>query len=138
MTEKIVHEEDLRHILASMLLAIWRGIDPTLKSRYRMTIWTQFEENIRAAAYTSSLSKFLNSFCFKMAAVPGRNAEDRKVIAEAMAAVDERRALRMLRDETTYLVLKVRLAQQERRQAYQQKEAETEGGLFDGDAELSI
>jgi|DewCreStandDraft_4_1066084.scaffolds.fasta_scaffold46606_2 hypothetical protein len=78
------------------------------KSRYRMTIWDQFQSEIRSAAYTGSLARFINSICSRMGIDPGRNESERQVIEEIVQSADDRVALKMLREETTLLVLMVR------------------------------
>jgi len=68
-----------------MLALIWRGIGASYKSRYRMTIWQQFEDQIRSAAYTSNLSKFVSSLCFKLNADIGTNAEHDAIVGITQA-----------------------------------------------------
>ena len=103
---------------------IWRGIPADYKSRYRMSIWQQFEDNIRSAAYTSNLGKFLNSLCLKLGADVGRNSEDRARADAILQKADARAMLKLLREETTLLVLMVRIANQERREAWEMEHPE--------------
>ena len=128
----------LHERLAEMLALIWRGIGASYKSRYRMTIWQQFEDQIRSAAYTSNLSKFVSSLCFKLNADIGTNAEHRARFDELFRQLSlgtpggepqQRPALKLLREETTLLVLMIRVANQERREAWEASQAEN---LFDG------
>ena len=116
---------------AELLDIVWRGIPSDYKSRYRMNIWQQFEDNIRSAAYTSSLGKFVNSLCQKLGASIGRNAEDREAAQIILNSGNDRALLKLLRDETTLLVLLVRVANQERREEWEKTHAldlfDTEG-----------
>lgn len=102
-----------------MLMAIWRGIPADFKSRYRMNIWQQFEDQIRSAAYTSNLGKFVNSLCSKLQATVGRNAEERVYGEKVLNSGQDRALLKLLRDETTLLVLMVRVANQKRREQWE-------------------
>ena len=74
---------------ATLLGMIWKGTPLDFKMKYRMSIWRQFEDNIRSAAYTNSLAKFLNSLCFKLNAEIGRNAEDRATVDEILRDADD-------------------------------------------------
>ena len=111
-----------------LLMAIWRGIPADYKSRYRMTIWRQFEDQVRSAAYTSNLGKFVSSLCSKLGATVGRNEEGRRQAFSVLETAEAGPLLKLMREETTLLVLMVRVANQDRRDAY---EAEHEQSLFD-------
>ena len=114
---------------AELLEIIWRGVPADYKSRYRRSIWQQFEDNIRSAAYTSNLGKFLDSLCLKLGADIGRNGEDRTQAEAILQEADAKAMLKLLREETTLLVLMVRVANQERREVWEREHAElTEGG----------
>lgn len=121
---------------AGLLEIVWRGIPPDYKSRYRRNIWQQFEDNIRSAAYTSNLGKFLNSLCLKLSANVGRNSDDRVQADAILQEADAKAMLKLLREETTLLVLMVRVANQERREAWEAEhpeltgEGESEDALF--------
>lgn len=116
---------------AELLAIIWRGIPSDYKARYRMSIWQQFEDNIRSAAYTSSLGRFVNTLCQKLQANIGRNAGDRETAQTILNSGDDRTLLKLMRDETTLLVLIVRVANQERREEWEKTHAldlfDTEG-----------
>jgi hypothetical protein len=74
-----------------------------------MTIWQQFENEIRAAAYTASLAKFINSICLRMGVNLGRSDGERTVAEDILRTANDRSTLKMLREETTLLVLMVRV-----------------------------
>lgn len=107
---------------AELLIAIWRGVPADYKSRYRASIWQQFEDNVRSAAYTSNLGKFVNSLCAKLQAQikAGDVQESEKILNSGQ----DKKLLKLLRDETTLLVLMVRLANQERQEEWRAKQEE--------------
>ena len=111
---------------ADLLAAVWRGVPAAYKSRYRMSIWTQFEDQIRAAAYTNNLGKFVNSLCSKLGATVGRNGEERQPGHGCPETA--RRSASLMREETTLLVLMVRTRNQERRDEWEAAHADEEEG----------
>lgn len=67
----------------------------------------------------------VNSLCLRLGATLGTNAEDREQAGAMLAVADERALLKLLREETTLIVLMVRIANQERQaQARERIEAE--------------
>jgi len=110
--------DDLQAHAVELLLAIWRGIPADYKSRYRMSIWQQFEDNIRSAAYTNNLGRFVSSLCFKMGATIGRNETERETAFRVLETAEARPLLKLMREETSLLVLHVRIRQQEAREAW--------------------
>lgn len=117
---------------ADLLEIVWLGIPNDYKSRYRMSIWQQFEDNVRSAAYTSSLGKFVNSLCQKLQANVGRNNEHREVAQAILNGGEDKAILKLMRDETTLLVLMIRVRNQERREVWEAKRAMD---LFDTEGE---
>lgn len=112
-------------LAANLLTPLWRGIGSEYKSKYRTSIWQQFEDNVRSAAYTSRLGAFYDAFCRKLAIA--LRADDVASVQAVLTSGQDRAILRLLRDETTLLVLLVRVANEERKATY---EAETQGALF--------
>ncbi len=109
----------MHEIAADLLEAVWQGISSEYKSRYRRTIWEQFENTVRAAAYTNNLGKFINSLCLKISAqIPGKHTVR---VEEILNSGNDKALLKLFRDETTYLVLMVRVRNQERREQYEQQ-----------------
>ena len=113
-----------RELTATLLKIIWRGIPADYKSRYRRTIWEQFENEIRSAAYTGSLAKFINSLCSHLQVDLGRTEAERAVAQEILKSADDRAMLKMLREETTLLVLMVRVDNEEKRNEWAEKHKE--------------
>lgn len=112
----------MKEIAAMLLKLIWRGIPSDYKSRYRMTIWEQYENEIRAAAYTSNLAKFVNSICLRLRADIGRTSEERATAEAILRSGNDRAMLKLLREETTLLVLMVRIENDEKRDAFGKEE----------------
>ena len=112
-------DEELHKMAADLLMVVWRSIPADLKSRYRRTIWRQFEDQIRSAAYTSSLGKFVNSLCLKLGANLGRNQAERDRAEAILNSGQDRELLKAFRDETTLLVLMVRVENQKRRDEWE-------------------
>lgn len=109
-----------------LLTMIWRRIPADYKSRYRMTIWTQFENEIRAASYTSSLAKFINSICSRLQVNLGANEKERKLAEQILLQADDRKMLKMFREETTLLVLMVRVENDTRKSEWEALHQEDE------------
>ena len=109
---------------ADLLAAIWRGIPNEYKSRYRRNIWQQFEDNVRSSAYTSNLGKFVSSLCLKLQA--RISGEDSVGVEQVLNGGHDRALLKLLREETTLIVLMVRVANQDRQEAWRSRQAERE------------
>lgn len=116
--------------VSELLMMIWRGVPGDYKSRYRMSIWNQFENEIKSAAYTSNLGKFVNSICSKLQATIGANKDERERAEYLLTHLDDRQTLKLLREETTLLVLMVRVANQERREEWENRTKEEYPGMF--------
>lgn len=113
---------------ADLLEIIWKGISSEYKSRYRQTIWRQFEDTVRASAYTNNLGKFINSLCLKMDAQIQN--KDTSKAEEILNSGNDKALLKLYRDETTLIVLMVRVRNQERREAWETKQKESNLELF--------
>jgi hypothetical protein len=111
-----------------LLWIVWRGIGSAYKSRYRQTIWEQFENTVRAAAYTNNLGKFINSLCSKLDAQIGQTADERELAKRILNSGNDKSLLKLFRDETTLIVLMVRVRNQEKREAWEAQRIE-EGTL---------
>ena len=122
--------ETNREMAAGLLGIIFRGIPGDYKSRYRMTIWEQFENEIRSAAYTSSLAKFINLICSRLRVNLGRRADERVVADEILRSADDRIMLKMLREETTMLVLMLRVEREKARAEWEQREKDSDNELL--------
>ncbi len=101
------------HTALKLLTPLWRGIHGDYKRKYARNIWQQFEDNIKTAAYTSKVTRFVNSICSRLQIQIA--ARDVEMMNEALAEADDRLLLRQLRDEATTLVLMVRLENDKRK-----------------------
>ena len=108
-----------RQQAVTLLLAIWRGIPADYKSKYRMNIWEQFQNQIVSAAYTSNLGKFINSLCYSLNADIGQNAKERQLAEAILNSGQDAALLKLLQEETALIVLMVRVEMQERRAEFE-------------------
>lgn len=97
----------------ALLTPIWQGIPTDYKAKYKFTIWRQFEDQARSAAYTTTLSHFLSRICSRLN-VSIHDAGTRDVLA-VVASGHDRDVLRVLRDESAYVVTMIRVANEEKR-----------------------
>lgn len=103
-----------KEMTATLLKLIWRGVPADYKSKYRMTIWDQYENEIRSAAYTSDLGKFVSRLCSRLNASIGKTEAERGAANELLQSLDNKVTLKLLREQTTLLVLMVRVDNQEK------------------------
>ena len=104
----------------NLLVPLWKGIPGEYKQKYARNIWDQFSDNLRAAAYTSSLSLFVSHLCSRMQ-IAIRDY-DAAALNAALGAGNDRVVLRQLRDETASLTLMVRLENDKEREAWKNRE----------------
>lgn len=102
-----------------LLNPIWRGLDSNYKSKYARSIWQQFEDNIRSAAYASTLSRFYNQLCSRLEIQIDATGMADVQAALALQGTEARALLRQLRDETATLVLMVRIENEKRKADWQ-------------------
>ena len=105
-------------IAEKLLWGIWRSIDDVYKERYLSNIWEQFENAIRSAAYTDNLKKFISNLKVRlpMVILAKYNSDILSVIDSGKDSI----ILGWLRDETTYLVMKVRIINQDRKAQFEE------------------
>jgi len=80
---------------------------------------------VRSAAYTSNLGKFINTLCANLS-VEIRGEDDIEFANDALREGSDRAMLKLMREETTLLVLMVRLWNQERREEWEARQAALE------------
>lgn len=104
---------------ARIVLAVHQSMNWDVWGTKRLKYWSILTDNVRSAAYTNSLPRFINSLCSKMQiASLGRNRGQRSELDGLLSALppeDERRLLRLFREEATTLVLQTRVWIEERR-----------------------
>lgn len=111
----------------NLLMILHRSMDWDVWGSKRLKYWDVFQENVAAAAYTNSLAKWLDRFCQRMSVTtPGRNDGDRDALNAILNSGHDKALLKVLRDETQLLVLSVRVAQQEKKEAREHALAEIE------------
>lgn len=98
-----------------LLWPLWRSVTEDYKSRYKRDVLEHFENAVRAAAYTGRLRTYLSNFQGRIPCdIQSQYMKDILSIVET-GCDDE--ILDWLRDETTYLVMLVRIRNQERKEA---------------------
>lgn len=105
-------------IADDFLWSLWASIDKDYKAKYKKNIWEQFENAIRSSTYTSSLKGFLELFSKKIPTIILQ-----KYIKKVVAVVEskqDRYVLQMLRQESTYLSMLVRLANEKKKEEYEE------------------
>lgn len=102
-------------VAEGLIWPLWRSVSDDYKKKYPRDIWDQFENAVRSASYTDSLKVFLNNFKRKLPAdVDAKHTTD--VLSVVCCGQDDV-ILNWLRTETTYLVMIVRVKNQERKEA---------------------
>ena len=103
----------------SLLWGLWRCIDDDYKSKYKKDVWEHFENAIKSASYTGNLKVFLGNFQKRIPV--DLKAEFTIDILSIVNSGEDEKILDWLRTESTYLVMIVRLRNQERTEAAQEK-----------------
>lgn len=104
----MITQEEVAH---KLVWGLWRSVSTEYKKMYARDVWEHFENALRSASYTDSLKVFLSNFRAKIpCSIDGYHAHD------VLAVVDcgsDYEVLDWLRSETVYLVLLVRVRNQE-------------------------
>ena len=117
----MTHDE----VAEGLLTPLWRGVPADYKAKYARNIWAQFENNIRSAAYTARAPEFLSKVAQRLGITLVSGIES---VTGIINAGHDRELLKMLRDDTTLLVLMVRAANEERKEDWKRKQ-EQNGNL---------
>jgi len=105
-----------------LLWPLWRSVTDDYKSRYKRDVWDHFENAVRSAAYTGKMRTYLTNF---QARIPvDIQAQYMKDILSIVETGCDNEILDWLRDETTYMVMLVRLRNQERKDAFEESRQE--------------
>lgn len=119
--------DELYASAAALLGSIWRAMDAEFKASYRRTVWKIFEDRARVAAnQNATLARFASQLCRALQSSLGRNEADRAAAQAVLASGQDRAILRILRDETPYVVMLLRVEAAERAELYREIEAATE------------
>jgi hypothetical protein len=111
-------------IANSLLWPLWRCVADDYKDKYKKDVWEHFENAIKSASYTDSMKVFLGNFQ-KRIPVDMDPEYTREILSVIDAGCDEQ-VLNWLRTESTYIVMIVRIRNQERREDYLKKKKEME------------
>lgn len=117
-------------VAEKLLFPIFRCITADYKSRYKTTIWDQFHGQVRQAAYTSSLSKFLQGITNQMPVHLERQYMDD--IQQIVASGLDKSILNWMREETTYMVMLARMCNEKRKEEIK-RNMDLNKELFDND-----
>lgn len=113
--EKLTQEQ----VAEDLLWSLWASIDKDYKIKYKKNIWEQFENTIRSATYTSSLKGFLELFSKK---IPTTILQKYiKKVVKIVESGQDSYVLQMLRQESTYLSMLVRLANEKKKEEYEER-----------------
>lgn len=116
--------EKLRASAVSIITSVWRGIDwDSVSSRRRMKVYEEYQNKIKSAARTGTLSHFIEKLAEKMnSTVSGTDAPEVLSIVKEVEKDDyDLEILDILRSETTLLILLMREAQGELKNSKQTK-----------------
>lgn len=112
----MTHDE----LAESLIAPLWRGISNDYKRKYSLKIWQQFEDNLRSAAYTSRASEFLSRITTRLGIEIA--AADVKKVADTINSGADKQILKMLREDSSLLVLLVRVANEEKKEKFKMKQ----------------
>lgn len=101
-------------VAEQLLWPLWRCISEDYKVRYKREIWDHFENAVRAASYTGRLRTYLANFQKRIPCT--MQAQYTKSIVSVVESNQDETILNWLRSETTYLIMLVRLRNQERKE----------------------
>lgn len=113
----MTHEE----VAENLLTPLWQGIPSEYKAKYARNIWEQFQNNIRSAAYTAHAPQFLSKIANRLAI--NLSESGAASVSDVISSAPERELLKMLREDTTLLVLMVRVANEARRESWKSNQA---------------
>lgn len=115
--KKMETQQITQQALAEKLIfPLFRSISEDYKVRYVRNIWEQFENGIRAAAYTSKLNVFLENITSQLPIeIQAKYIQE---ISEVVSSGQDEIILDWLRDETTYLVMIARIMNQNRKELF--------------------
>lgn len=112
-------DEQVYNDARDLLYAIWRTVDADFKASYKMTIWRIFEDRVRVAAnQNGNIRRFADQLCRSLGASLGRNEDERGEAFKVLRSDNERALLKVLREETSYVVMLVRMEMQNLKELY--------------------
>lgn len=119
-------DDKIREDAVRLVLAVWRKIDHSgMANSRRAGIYDELTSKIRSAALTSDLRRFVDSLCKKWDV---RSLSDSAVI-RIIEKGDHSAILDTLRNETTMIVLMLRVHQEAAREKAQREAEQTKATL---------
>ena len=110
-------ERKIRDKSVKIILTLWRKVDwDNISASRRMGIYDEFENKLRAAASTNTIQSFLERIRKKMGL---KSLNETDVIADIEENGDK--ILHCIRTETSYLMLKLRKHQEDKKDDYYNK-----------------
>lgn len=103
-------------VAENLLWGLWRCITDDYKEKYKKECWEHFENAIKSASYTGSLKVFLTNFQKRIPV--DLQAQYTKNILSIIESGEDDQILDWLRTEATYLVMLVRVQNQERKESF--------------------
>lgn len=102
------------NVAENLLWGLWRCITEDYKDKYKKECWDHFENAIKSASYTGNMKVFLTNFQKRIPI--DLQAQYTKDILSIIEAGEDEQVLDWLRTEATYLVMLVRLRNQDRKE----------------------
>lgn len=97
------------------ILPIWKSVNSEIKQKYGADTWNMFENFIRSSAAQPTLPLFLEKL--KRVIKIEWHVEEQKQVLAFIRATDDDTALKLLRTEASYIVLIVRDANTQQKEA---------------------
>jgi len=97
-----------------LLWPLWRCTTEDFKTKYPKDIWDIFENALKSASYTDNLKVFLSNFQKRIPV--DLQAQYAKDIMSIVDSNEDDKVLNLIRTESTYMVMVVRLRNQERKE----------------------
>lgn len=112
-------------VAENLLWGLWRSISEDYKMKYPRDIWDHFENAMKSASYTSSLKSFLTLFQRRLPL--DLQAQYTKGIKSILESEKDEEILDWLRNESTYMMMLVRIKNQERKEAFKESQENYSG-----------
>lgn len=97
-----------------MLWPLWRCVQDDYKDKYKKDVWEHFENALKSASFTGSLKVFLTNFQKRIPC--DLQSQYTKDIICIIESKKDSQVLNWIRTEATYLVMLVRIRNQERKE----------------------
>jgi len=114
---------DQKQIAEKLLWPLWRCVSDDYKDKYKKDVWDHFENAIKSASYTGNMKEFITNFQKRIPV--DLQAQYSKSILEIVEAGEDDEVLNLLRTESTYLVMIVRIKNQDRKDSFKEAHPES-------------